>query len=45
MHEEIIPDDRYINVSCEVLNYIPMEFPKKIKFTRVDSIKENIQWK
>ena len=43
LHEENIDDDRYINVSCEQLNYTPMEFPRKIKSTRIDSIKENIR--
>lgn len=27
LHEEILPDDRYVNVSCEVVNYTPMPFP------------------
>lgn len=31
VHEKTINDDRYLNVSCDVLNYTPMEFPKRIK--------------
>lgn len=39
LHEENIDDDRYINVSCEQINYTPIEFPKRIKSDYVDSIK------
>jgi calcineurin-like phosphoesterase family protein len=31
VHENSIEDPRYINVSCEVLNYTPKLFPTKIK--------------
>lgn len=29
LHENTLEDDRYINVSCEALNYQPMLFPEK----------------
>lgn len=41
VHENTLDDDRYINVSCEALNYTPMEFPKRIKGSVQDSIKNN----
>lgn len=31
VHEKTIDDSRYLNVSCDVLNYTPMEFPERIK--------------
>lgn len=35
VHENTLPDDRYINVSCEVVDYTPVEFSQIRKVTLI----------